>query len=173
VTKEELMSTQSSTRGRSAAAGGRFARAAAQSGRSGRMGGQSARSGRQSARSGRTQGSAGRFGRTLAMPGTSRRSTASTGRSLPMMHRRAPKKSGLSNALSALSSALPTGGAASAKRGGTKPAGIALVAAAAGMAFKNRDKLAGMMGRGKERQTGSHMDPQVPGQPQPTPPAAI
>ena len=165
------MSTRTTSRGRTASgARGRSAAGTGAGARFGRSGGGGASSGR----FGRTQAqSAGRFGRTMSLQQASgRRSSGSSSRGLSIMQRRSqPKKSGLAGALTALTSALPTGGMSSAaKRGGGKtPAGLALAAAAAGMAFKNRGKLAGMMGRGDKQQQRS--EPMMPMQPQATPPA--
>ncbi len=163
------MSTRTTSGGRTATTGaGRFGRTAVQqSGRASRGAATRGAAGR--GRSPQPQ-AGGRFGRSLSLQNASspkpKRSTGT--RSLPLISRKPQKKSGLGGALSALTGVLPTGGAAAAaKRGGTKPAGFALAAAAAGMAFRNRDKLAGMLGRGKQQQ----LDPAVPGQPQPTPPA--
>jgi len=101
----------------------------------------------------------GRFGRPGAAQTQARRTTprrtpatrtAPRGR-MPHMparfSRNKPKqKTGIAGALTGL---LPTGAASkatsSSKKG--KAGGFAAIAAAAGVAFKNRDKLAGMLGR--------------------------
>jgi hypothetical protein len=131
---------------------------------------------------------AGRFGRNVQLQNASGRRTStssSSGRSLPLVSRNTTtrgksrgKSTSSSGLLGALTKALPSAGAAKTvtKRGGGRPAGLALAAAAAGMAFRNRDKIAGMVGRGKQQSTttdttlNNTTDTVVVGQPQPTPP---
>lgn len=128
-------------------------------------------------------------GRNVSMRNAQgKKSTSSTGRSLGLVNRSTKttkgKKATTSGGglLSTLTKALPKGGAATAaKKGGGKPAGFALAAAAAGVAFRNRGKLTSMMGRkgpdGSSVDVQPHAatqgisDPVVPGQPQSTPPA--
>ena len=84
----------------------------------------------------------GRYARTTATP---RRMTPTQG----LRRRRQPPPSGIKKAVTAL---LPTAAAKKATPGSKKgkAGGLALVAAAAGMAFKNRDKL----GELRRKQTG-------------------
>lgn len=78
---------------------------------------------------------------------------AAAGGFRPAIRRRQPQPSGLKGLVSKASHAMP--GMMSAKtmsKAGSsarKPAGMALLAGAAGLAFKNREKLGGMLGRGK------------------------
>src|SRR5215212_941014 len=89
----------------------------------------------------------GRFARGTTTP--SRRTTPTPG-----LRRRKPQESGLKKAMSAV---LP---AAAAKKG--KAGGFAIAAAAAAAAFKNRDKLAGMVGKGgSSRSEPIHTDTTV------------
>jgi hypothetical protein len=78
------------------------------------------------------------------------------------MQRRQPPKSGPRRALDSLTGSLPglakaaAGGKATKKaRRGGKAGGFALVTAAVGIAYKNRDKLSSMMGQGS---SGEHHD---------------
>jgi hypothetical protein len=116
-----------------------------------------------------------------------KKSTSSGGRSLGLVNRGTKTTKGKKGStsggglLGTLTKALPTGGAATAaKKGGGKPAGFALAAAAAGVAFRNRDKITSMIGRKSPNgssdvqphaATQGVSDPVVPGQPQPTPPS--
>jgi hypothetical protein len=153
------MATRTINRGRSATAGG-------------------ARSSGHGRGSGRTQAQAGRFGRSMSLSHASsskRSKPSSSHRGLPLMSRKPAKKAGIAGLVGSVMSALPTGSSSkskgSASKGGAakKPAGVALFAAAAGMAFKNRDKIAGMMGRGSKRET----EPMMPVNPQANTPPAI
>lgn len=111
---------------------GRFPRAAPPSGgRFGRPGSQPA----------------GRFSRSTPQPGRFQRGTPA-GRS-PSLRRRKPQQSGVKKALSGVTG-LMAGKAARGRRSsgagkGKRAGGLALVAGAAGLAVKNRDKLAGML----------------------------
>jgi len=109
----------------------------------------------------RTQRSAGaqpgRFGRSGAGRSTSR--PAVRGSASPQQRRRAvgirrrpPQQSGMQKALGAVSGAVPgLGGkkrSSSGTRGkGGKAGGVALLTAAAGLAFQNRDKVTSMLRR--------------------------
>jgi len=86
----------------------------------------------------------GRFARGTTTP--SRRTTPTTG-----LRRRKPQESGLKKAMNAvLPAAAAKKAAPSSKKG--KAGGLAIAAAAAAAAFKNRDKLAGMVGKGGSSQ---------------------
>ena len=99
----------------------------------------------------------GRFNRSA---GTStrrpagRRPAAAASRRTIIVPRRKPQKSGMAKVVAGLTGALPGGGAKKAA-GGSKgrTAGLAVLAGAAGLALKNRDKLQGMI-RGKGSGTG-------------------
>jgi hypothetical protein len=99
----------------------------------------------------------GRFNRSA---GTStrrpagRRPAAAASRRTMIVPRRKPQKSGMAKVVAGLTGALPGGGAKKAA-GGSKgrTAGLAVLAGAAGLALKNRDKLQGMI-RGKGSGTG-------------------
>jgi hypothetical protein len=92
-----------------------------------------ARAGRQAAASQGRFARTGRYARTTATP---RRMTPTQG----LRRRRQPPPSGMKKAVTAL---LPTAAAKKATPGSKKgkAGGLALIAAAAGMAFKNRGKL--------------------------------
>ena len=86
-----------------------------------------------------SSGSRGRYARSTATP---RRSSPVQG----LRRRRQPKPTGLKKVMNAV---VPTGAGGAAKKAAPsskkgKAGGLALVAAAAGMAFKNRDKLGEM-----------------------------
>jgi len=145
------MANQSRTQQRSAAPGGRFGRGprttkSTSSGRSLR------------ARSGEA-GAKGRFGLGASLgpggygrpnPGRARRS-ASNVAGWRRSRGKASQQSGVDKAVSALTAM--TGGKAAKKSvsRGAKPAGFALLAGAAGLALKNRDKLKGLANRGGDR----------------------
>jgi hypothetical protein len=106
-------------------------------------------------RTGRPTG--GRFARpagTSANRPAGRRSAAPTRRPT-IVTRRKPKKTGMSKVLEGVAGALPGGGAKKGASGGGKgrTAGLAVLAGAAGLALKNRDKLGGMV-RSKGSGTG-------------------
>jgi hypothetical protein len=117
--------TRNASRARSGAGQGRFGRSTA---------------GRTASR-GRT--SAGRAGTT------GRFNAPSAGRGVTI-RRRKPQPKGVSKVMKSLGGALPKGGAAATAGKAGKPAGFALLAGAAGLAFKNRDKLGSLLGRGKQ-----------------------
>jgi hypothetical protein len=118
-----------------------------------------------SAPTGRTAGRAGRAQRPSARP---RRQQTTTHRGAPF-RRSQPQQSGVQKALSQVTEKLPGIGGGKARRsrfgrtsssgGGKKgTAGLALLAGAAGLAMKNRDKIGGMFGR--KSQGGSQGEPQ-------------
>ena len=89
----------------------------------------------------------GRFARGTTTP--SRRVTPTPG-----LRRRKPQQSGLKKAMNAvLPAAAAKKAAPSSKKG--KAGGLAIAAAAAAAAFKNRDKLAGMVGKGSSSRSDS------------------
>ncbi len=142
---------------------GRTSGKAATSGRSGSA--RPANVGRRSLRAGQGEvGAKGRFGlgSSLGSSGYGRstgkaKPRASTGTGVSRRPKRnvTPEKSGMSKALSALGS---LSGAKAGKKVPTrsaKPAGFALLAGAAGLALKNRDKLKGLASRGGSSQEGA------------------
>lgn len=106
----------------------------------------STRTGRPAMRTGRTSGAGqGRFARATA---------GGTARSQGLRRRKPPEPTGMKKVLSAvLPSAAAKKAAPSSKKG--KAGGLALVAAAAGMAIKNRGKLSQMRHKG----TGADTSP--------------
>jgi hypothetical protein len=104
----------------------------------------------------RTTTSARRFARSGSTPQPRRTGTAgrprttARPRAIDVARRRTPKKSGRGQAVQALTGLL--GGKKAAKstgKGAKAGAGAAMLTAAAGLAFKNRDKLTSMLKRGK------------------------
>jgi hypothetical protein len=73
----------------------------------------------------------------------------------PIVTRRKPQKTGIAKVLGGVAGALPGAGKKKGASGGGKgrTAGLALLAGAAGLALKNRDKLTGMV-RSKGSGTG-------------------
>ena len=113
----------------------------------------------------RSAPSAGRFARSAPSAGRFTRSAPSARRSVPtrVTWRRPAKPSGVQKLLG---SVLARGAQAApgSKKGKGKAGGVALVAAAAGMAFKNRDKLARL--RRKDAPPVAHTTPEqtnIPG----------
>ena len=135
---------------------GRTSGKAATSGRSGSA--RPAKVGKRSLRAGQGEvGAKGRFGlgSSLSPSGAGRSSTRTstkTGVSRRPKRNVTPEKSGIGKALSALS-----GGKAAKKvpSRSAKPAGLALLAGAAGLALKNRDKLMGLAHRGDSSHEGA------------------
>jgi hypothetical protein len=121
-----------------------------------------------SAPTGRTAGRAGRAQRPSQRP--RRQPTTTTQRGAPF-RRNQSQRSGMQKAMSQLTGMIPgMGGKTSRSRFGRKsssgpgkkgPAGLALLAGAAGLAMKNRDKIGGMLGRKSEGepQGESHNQP--------------
>ena len=105
-----------------------------------------------------TRPTGGRFSRPAGTPANrpaGRRSTPSSRRPT-IVTRRKPQKSGMAKMFDGIAGALPGAGAKKgASRGGGKgrTAGLAMLAGAAGLALKNRDKLTGMV-RSKGSGTG-------------------
>jgi hypothetical protein len=106
----------------------------------------------------------GRFARPAGTPAKrpAARRSATPSRRPTIVTRRKPKKTGMAKVLDGVAGALPGGGAKKGASGGGKgrTAGLAVLAGAAGLALKNRDKLTGMM-RSKGSGTGdrtSHAD---------------
>ena len=115
---------------------------------------------------------AGRFGRPAGKPaqrpGGARRPASSR---LPTMAtRRRPEQSGAAKAAEKIGSLLPGGGgrkprpSAAGGRSKKGTAGLALLAGAAGLAMKNRDKLMSMIRGGDSSHEAAH-----PVEPQPVP----
>jgi hypothetical protein len=119
-------------------------------------------------------GRSGRFGRTAGKPAKrparARRTTPSRRPAMPTIGRR-PQKSGAAKAAEKLGGLLPgTRGqkrAASGGPGKKGTAGLALLAGAAGLLMKNREKLTSMI-----RHRDSSGDPVKPGEPQAAPAAS-
>jgi hypothetical protein len=104
-------------------------------------------------RTGRTSGAGqGRFARSTSTP---RRTSPTQG----LRRRRQPEPSGIKKVMGAVLPATAAKKATPSSKKG-KAGGFALVAAAAGMAFKNREKLSQL--RHKDS-TGSAVDASVPG----------
>jgi len=152
----------------------RFGRTSGKAGMSGRSGSaRPASMGKRSLRAGQGEvGAKGRFGlgSSLGPSGYGRTSTrgAAGGTGNPSTKRAkstgvarrpkrsvTPEKSGMGKALSALGSL--SGGTAAKKvpSRSAKPAGFALLAGAAGLALKNRDKLKGLANRGRPSNEGA------------------
>jgi hypothetical protein len=120
----------------------------------------------------------GRFARPTGKPaqrsGKARR-PAPSGRP-SIVTRRKPRKSGVANAIGKVSSMLPGTGrqkqrrAAAGGRGKKGPAGLALLAGAAGLMLKNRNKLTSMMrGSGSSNEAVDRVEPRpLPGTPGPS-----
>jgi hypothetical protein len=85
-----------------------------------------------------------------------RRPSSAAPRRPSIVPRRRPQKSGIAKLVEGVSGALPGAGAKKSGAGGggkRRTAGLAVLAGAAGLAFKNRDKMQGML-RGKGSDTG-------------------
>jgi hypothetical protein len=138
------MANSSRTQQRSSASRGRFGRTAM---------GDRPSSGRSLRASQGEPGAKGRFGLGASLGPSGYGRTTGSGR---RMKSKAPvQKSGMGRAFSMLSGAMSGGAAKKAtSRSAAKPAGFALLAGAAGLALKNREKLMGMVDRGR----GSHAD---------------
>ena len=109
--------------------------------------------GKRSLRAGQGEpGAKGRFGlgSSLGPSGYGRGTARSSGTSVTRRPKRnvTPEKSGMSKALSALGALSGAKTAKKAPSRSAKPAGFALLAGAAGLALKNRDKLMGLANRG-------------------------
>jgi hypothetical protein len=106
--------------------------------------------------------SSGRFARSAGAPRRTppRRYGMAGG---VLQRRRTPPPSGLKGALAGLGGRLPAaGGRATPSSRKGKAGGVALLTAAAGFAFSNRDKLAGLVKR-----RGSGQETQAPASPPP------
>ena len=135
---------------------GRTSGKAATSGRSGSA--RPANMGKRSLRAGQGEvGAKGRFGlgSSLGPSGYGRSTTrTASGTSVSRRPKRnvTPEKSGMGKALSALGALSGGTAAKKAPSRSAKPAGFALLAGAAGLALKNREKLMGLAGRGSSSQ---------------------
>jgi hypothetical protein len=98
------------------------------------------------------------------------RGQAAPSRRPTLVTRRKPQKSGPARAIEGLGGMLPGARSKKARRGTTggggrkRAAAVAVLAGAAGLAAKNRDKLGAMIGR-----SGSHDDATTPAKPEATP----
>ena len=123
--------------------------------------GRPASMGKRSLRAGQGEaGAKGRFGlgSSLGPSGYGRPTSKSkSGTSVSRRPKRnvTPEKSGMSKALSSLGSLSGGKAAKKASSRSAKPAGFALLAGAAGLALKNRDKLKGLANRGDSSQEGA------------------
>lgn len=138
------MANSSRTQQRSSASRGRFGRSS--------MGDRPSSGRSLRARQGEP-GAKGRFGLGASLGPSGYGRTTGSGRRTKS---KAPaQKSGMGRAFSMLGGAMSGGAAKKAtSRSAAKPAGFALLAGAAGLALKNREKLMGMMDRGRS----SHPD---------------
>lgn len=150
------MANQSRTQQRSTSS--RFGRTSGKGTTTGRTA--SSRSASRSLRAGKGEaGAKGRFGLGSSLgPSGYGRSTSGGRSSSSGVSRRpktkvTPQKSGMSRALSALGSKSGGKAATKASSRSAKPAGFALLAGAAGLALKNRDKLKGLGKRGDSSQS--------------------
>jgi hypothetical protein len=106
---------------------------------------------------------AGRFGRS-AEPSTQRssrrRTSPATSRRRSIVPRRTPAKSGMAKLTDGVAGALPgRANKGSGGGGGTgRTTGLAVLAGAAGLAFKNRSKLQGMLRRKRSDAGGTGDD---------------
>lgn len=97
------------------------------------------------AQTGPRRSSAGRSASRTRRPATGRRNpTSDLGLSSALRKRKTPKRTGVSKTLTGLMSGGATKKAASSSKKG-KGGGLAMLAAGAGLAFKNREKLMGMV----------------------------
>ncbi|CAA9495139.1 MAG: hypothetical protein AVDCRST_MAG38-2832 [uncultured Solirubrobacteraceae bacterium] len=138
----------------------RFGRTSGKS-TAGRSSARPANMGKRSLRAGQGEvGAKGRFGlgSSLGPSGYGRpspKSSGGTGRSRRLKRNVTPEKSGMGKALSALGGLSGTKAAKKAPSRSAKPAGFALLAGAAGLALKNRDKLMGLAHRGGSSNEGA------------------
>ena len=142
------MANQNRTQQRSSSSPSRFGRTSASSASRGRKPSTRSNAGR-SLRAGQGEaGARGRFGlgSSLGPSGGGRHDRTNVSRRPKT--KVTPQKSGVSRALSALGSKSGGKAATKASSRSAKPAGFALLAGAAGLALKNRDKLKGLAGRG-------------------------
>jgi hypothetical protein len=110
---------------------------------------------------------AGRFAR---QPPATRRTARPRTRAMPRppvpLRRRPPQKAGMSQAVARLTSLLPgSGGKPSSRstgRSGKGKAGLAALAGAAALAFKNRDRLTNLLRRNSSGDAAGAADPYTP-----------
>jgi hypothetical protein len=113
------------------------------------------------------RGTAGRFAR---QPPATRRTTGAGTRAMPRppvpLRRRQPQKSGMSQAVARLTGLLPGSGGKPSSRStggsGKGKAGLAALAGAAALAFKNRDRLASLLRRNGSGDEAGAPDPYPP-----------
>jgi hypothetical protein len=119
---------------------------------------------RQGARFGRTSpsSSTGRFSRPGTSPSRGRRTTTRATSRMPALHGRTStaKRKQRRSLGGMLAGLLPGRGASKATPGskGGRAGGVALLAGAAGVAFRNRDKLTAML----QRKRGNAAEPETP-----------
>lgn len=146
------MANYSRTQQRSAAPKGRFGRGPSSSPASGRS--LRARSGEAGPKGrfglGSSLGPSGAGRPTSGRPSSSRASASTVAKWSSRSRSKSQQQSGVGKALSALTALSGGKTAKKATSRSAKPAGFALLAGAAGLALKNRDKLKGMAGRGGE-----------------------
>lgn len=142
------MANQNRTQQRSSSSPSRFGRTSATSAARGRKPSTRSNAGR-SLRAGQGEaGARGRFGLGSSLGPSGGGRLGGTSVSRRPKTKVTPQKSGMSKALSALGSMSGGKKATKASSRSAKPAGFALLAGAAGLALKNRDKLKGLAGRG-------------------------
>ena len=99
-------------------------------------------------------------GRSPSSPPVRRGASPQQRRRAVGIRRRPPQQSGMQKALGALSGAVPGLGGRKSSRSGTrgrggKAGGVALLTAAAGFAFQNRDKVTSMLGKKRSQQSST------------------
>ena len=152
------MANQNRTQQRSSSSPSRFGRTSATSAARGRKPSTSSNAGR-SLRAGQGEaGARGRFGLGSSLGPSGGGRLGGTSVSRRPKTKVTPQKSGISKALSALGSKSGGKAAGKASSRSAKPAGFALLAGAAGLALKNRDKLKGLAGRGDSSSHGGSSD---------------
>jgi len=150
------MANQNRTQQRTSSSPSRFGRSSGTSASQGRKPSTRSSSGR-SLRAGQGEvGARGRFGLGSSLgPSGAGRGTRTGNVTRRPKTKVTPQKSGMGKALSALGSLSGGKTAAKSSSRSAKPAGFALLAGAAGLALKNRDKLKGLASRGGSSSTGS------------------
>jgi len=107
--------------------------------------------------------------RSSAVRRTSARTTVATGSRFPARRKSQPQSSGIGKLLSGLAAGRTAGkarrkaGKAATGGGGGRLGGLALLAGAAGLAFRNRDKLKRAVGRGGANEMATPSPTSVPG----------
>ncbi len=149
------MANQNRTQQRSSSSASRFGRSSGTGAAHGRKPSTRSTAGR-SLRAGQGEaGAKGRFGLGSSLRPSGSGRSAGTSVSRRPKSKVTPPKSGVSKALSALGSLSGGKTATKASSRSAKPAGFALLAGAAGLALKNRDKLKGLANRGDSSREGN------------------